>query len=146
MNNIPDEMMNIEEVAQYLKMSERAIYDWVKSGKIPAFKLGNTWRFKKSEIIGWMESNRTGPTPTKFPVSDIQSMTNHHIDKENLINLFTNKVEIEMSRRPDGILSFEIFEQQFNKEVIKEGLKRLKEFGYELHQTQSTKQKFIKRS
>ena len=146
MNNIPDEMMNIEEVAQYLKMSERAIYDWVKSGKIPAFKLGNTWRFKKSEIIGWMESNRTGPTPTKFPVSDIQSMTNQHIDKENQINLFTNKVEIEMSRRPDGILSFEIFEQQFNKEVIKEGLKRLKEFGYELHQTQSTKQKFIKRS
>ena len=146
MNNIPDEMMNIEEVAQYLKMSERAIYDWVKSGKIPAFKLGNTWRFKKSEIIGWMESNRTGPTPTKFPVSDIQSMTNQHIDKENQINLFTNKVEIEMSRRPDGILSFEIFEQHFNKEVIKEGLKRLKEFGYELHQTQSTKQKFIKRS
>ena len=146
MNNLPDEMMNIEEVAQYLKMSERAIYDWVKSGKIPAFKLGNTWRFKKSEIIGWMESNRTGPTPTKFPVSDIQSMTNQHIDKENQINLFTNKVEIEMSRRPDGILSFEIFEQQFNKEVIKEGLKRLKEFGYELHQTQSTKQKFIKRS
>ena len=146
MTNLNHEMMNIEEVAQYLKMSERAIYDWVKSGKIPAFKLGNTWRFKKSEIIGWMESNRTGPTPTKFPVSDIQSMTNQHIDKENQINLFTNKVEIEMSRRPDGILSFEIFEQQFNKEVIKEGLKRLKEFGYELHQTQSTKQKFIKRS
>ena len=146
MTNLNHEMMNIEEVAQYLKMSERAIYDWVKTGKIPAFKLGNTWRFKKSEIDGWMESNRTGPTPTKFPVSDIQSMTNQHIDKENQINLFTNKVEIEMSRRPDGILSFEIFEQQFNKEVIKEGLKRLKEFGYELHQTQSTKQKFIKRS
>ena len=146
MNNHPDEMMNIEEVALYLKMSERAIYDWVKSNKIPAFKLGNTWRFKKSEIIGWMESNRTGPAPTKFPVSDIQPMTNQYIDKENQINLFTNKVEIEMSRRPDGILSFEMFEQQFNKEVLKEGLKRLKEFGYELQQTQSTKQKFIKRS
>ena len=86
------------------------------------------------------------PIPTKFPISDIQPMTNQYIDKENQINLFTNKVEIEMSRRPDGILSFEMFEQQFNKEVLKEGLKRLKEFGYELQQTQSTKQKFIKRS
>ena len=141
-----DEMMNIEEVAKFLKMSERAIYEWVKSNKIPAFKLGNTWRFKKSEIIGWMESNRTGPSPTKFPTSDIQPMRNQYMDKENQINLFTNKVEIEISRRPDGILSFDIFEEQFSKEVIKEGLKRLKEFGYELQQTQSTKQKFIQRS
>ena len=55
MNN-NNEMMNIEEVANYLKMSERAIYEWVKNNKIPAFKLGNTWRFKKNEIDGWMES------------------------------------------------------------------------------------------
>lgn len=48
-----DEIMTIEEVAQYLKMKPQTIYTWAQSGKIPAAKIGKEWRFKRSLIELW---------------------------------------------------------------------------------------------
>jgi len=42
------------QVAGYLAMKERTIYDWAQSGKIPAFKLGATWRFRLSGTDAWL--------------------------------------------------------------------------------------------
>lgn len=56
MNN--NDIMTVKEVAKYLRTSERTIYAWVKNEEIPAFKLVNTRRFKKSEIDNWLETKR----------------------------------------------------------------------------------------
>ena len=53
--------MSLPEVARYLAMTERTIYDWAQTGRIPAFKLGTTWRFRRSEIDAWLQSRRSGP-------------------------------------------------------------------------------------
>jgi len=45
--------MTLEEVAAYLKLKPQTIYTWVQEKKIPAAKLGNQWRFKKSIIDEW---------------------------------------------------------------------------------------------
>ena len=45
-----DEILTIEEVAKYLRVSDRTVYDWAQKGEIPAGKIGTVWRFKKSEI------------------------------------------------------------------------------------------------
>ncbi len=47
-------IMTIEEVAKFIKVSERTVLDWAQKGDIPAGKLGNVWRFKKSEIDRWI--------------------------------------------------------------------------------------------
>ena len=57
MNN-NDIIMTPKEVAEYLKMSNRAIQDWTKSAYIPAFKLVGSWRYRKSEIDNWLETKR----------------------------------------------------------------------------------------
>ncbi|MCL2138692.1 MAG: PTS sugar transporter subunit IIA [Treponema sp.] len=49
-----DEIITIEEVAKYLRVSERTVYDWAQKGEIPSGKIGTIWRFKKSEIIQWV--------------------------------------------------------------------------------------------
>ena len=49
-----DEIMTLEEVAKYLKVSERTVYGCAKKGEIPSGKIRNTWRFKKSEIEKWV--------------------------------------------------------------------------------------------
>ena len=54
-------LMSLPQVARYLGMSERTIYGWAQTGKIPAFKLGAAWRFRRSEIDAWLESHRSGP-------------------------------------------------------------------------------------
>ena len=63
MNSMADsrEVMNIRQASQYLGVSPDTLYKYVNEQKIPAFKLGNRWRFKKSKLDQWMEekSNQT---------------------------------------------------------------------------------------
>jgi PTS system nitrogen regulatory IIA component len=60
-----DDILTIEEVAKYLRISERTVYDWAQKGEIPAGKFGTVWRFKKEEIERWVDGrlsfNNTSP-------------------------------------------------------------------------------------
>ena len=49
------EVMNIRQASQYLGVSPDTLYKYVGAQKLPAFKLGNRWRFKKSKLDQWME-------------------------------------------------------------------------------------------
>ncbi len=48
-------VMTIKEVADYLKMKVVTIYKHAQKGKIPAFKVGSKWRFKKKTIDEWIQ-------------------------------------------------------------------------------------------
>lgn len=52
-----DDIMTIKEVANYLKMNEKTIYKLAKERKIPAFKIGGNWRFKREAINKWIDEN-----------------------------------------------------------------------------------------
>ena len=52
------EIMTIEEVAQYLRVKKRTVYEWLKKGKIPAIKTVGQWRFKKSKIDAWLDNSQ----------------------------------------------------------------------------------------
>ncbi|MET4569112.1 methylation-associated defense system helix-turn-helix domain-containing protein MAD1 [Rhodanobacter soli] len=56
MNDQPDEILTIDEVAAYLKAGKRTVYRLAASGKLPAFKLGGTWRFRRGELDEWIAS------------------------------------------------------------------------------------------
>jgi excisionase family DNA binding protein len=43
-------IMTIDEVAAFLKLSKITIYKLVKKGEIPAFRVGNSWRFLRDKI------------------------------------------------------------------------------------------------
>jgi excisionase family DNA binding protein len=49
------EVMNIRQASDYLGVSPDTLYKYVGEERIPAFKLGNRWRFKKSRLDQWME-------------------------------------------------------------------------------------------
>jgi len=51
---VEDDILTIEEVAKYLRVSERTVYDWAQKGEIPSGKIGTVWRFKKAEIEKWV--------------------------------------------------------------------------------------------
>jgi len=48
------EILTIRQIAEYLKVTERTIYRLAAAKKIPAFKVGGTWRFRKADIDGWI--------------------------------------------------------------------------------------------
>jgi excisionase family DNA binding protein len=47
-------MMTIKDLADYLKIAEKTAYRFALEKKIPGFKVGNAWRFRKSEINDWI--------------------------------------------------------------------------------------------
>ncbi len=49
------EVMDIRQAADYLGISADTLYKYASESFIPAFKLGNRWRFKKSRIDEWMD-------------------------------------------------------------------------------------------
>lgn len=49
------EILTLEEVAAYLRVSERTVADWAAKGDIPCGKLGATWRFKRDELARWVD-------------------------------------------------------------------------------------------
>jgi excisionase family DNA binding protein len=57
------EVMNIRQASQYLGVSPDTLYKYVGEQKIPAFKLGNRWRFKKSKLDQWMEEKSSQMEP-----------------------------------------------------------------------------------
>jgi PTS system nitrogen regulatory IIA component len=57
---IDDDILTIEEVARYLRVSERTVYEWTQRGDLPGGKIGTVWRFKKTEIENWVNSRLSG--------------------------------------------------------------------------------------
>lgn len=54
-------IMTIKEVSDYLKVTERTIYRLAAGKQIPAFKVGGSWRFSRSEIDQWIKSQSSMP-------------------------------------------------------------------------------------
>jgi len=54
MTEVESEILTLEEVAAYLKAGKRTVYRLAQKGEIPAFKLGGTWRFRRSELDRWI--------------------------------------------------------------------------------------------
>jgi len=50
------DILMIKEVAEYLKVTERTIYRLAAARKIPAFKVGGSWRFSQVDIDRWIQN------------------------------------------------------------------------------------------
>ena len=49
------EVMDIRQASDYLGISSDTLYKYASEGFVPAFKLGNRWRFKRSRLDEWMD-------------------------------------------------------------------------------------------
>lgn len=115
-----EDILTIEEVAKYLRVSERTVYDWAQKGEIPAGKIGTVWRFKRSEIEKWVNerlSSNTKPEEPNTPVRvknilspDRIVFINQSTKHDALVELATN-----LATAP---------QVKYEKELISEILKR----------------------
>ena len=47
-------LMTVKQVAEYLQLKESTIYAWAQDQKIPAIKIGRTWRFRQNDLDTWL--------------------------------------------------------------------------------------------
>ena len=90
------EVMTIEEVAEYLRVSERTVDDWAQKGQLPGAKLGEIWRFKRSDVEGWV--NRRAGTASSSSVSPSPGagLLSQILSPERVVFFDTDKKEIAL--------------------------------------------------
>ena len=82
------EIMTVQEVAEFLRVSERTVYDWATSGTIPCGKLGTSWRFKRAEIEKWVNQHLSPPSKKDVTFSPIT--INEILDPAHVVLLETD--------------------------------------------------------
>ena len=51
--------LTTEEVLGYLKVNPRTIYRLIRSGELPAIRVGRQWRFRRSDLMEWLDRQRS---------------------------------------------------------------------------------------
>ena len=64
------ELMTVEEVARYLRVTDRTIYRLLRRGRIPATKVGHQWRFEQGSIDEWLHQRSVGARATILVIDD----------------------------------------------------------------------------
>jgi excisionase family DNA binding protein len=55
---MPVQLLDIDQLAQYLRLRKQTIYNWLHQGKISGLKVGGVWRFDRRDIDKWLESKK----------------------------------------------------------------------------------------
>ncbi len=59
-------LLTAEQVARYLRIDKFTVYRLVAQKKLPAFKVGNQWRFKQELLDDWLKRNSNLSGGTDF--------------------------------------------------------------------------------
>ena len=62
-------LMDVDELAAYLKLQKQTIYNWLHAKKISGIKVGHVWRFDKRAIDAWLRSQIREAQPAPEPES-----------------------------------------------------------------------------
>ena len=54
---MPEQLLTLEQVAEYLNVDKFTVYRLLADKQLPAFKVGNQWRFKRRMIENWLMKN-----------------------------------------------------------------------------------------
>ena len=54
---MPEQLLTLQQVAKYLNVDKFTVYRLLAEKELPAFKVGNQWRFKRKLIENWLKKN-----------------------------------------------------------------------------------------
>ena len=52
-----EQLLTLEQVAKYLNVDKFTVYRLLNDKELPAFKVGNQWRFKRKMLENWLMKN-----------------------------------------------------------------------------------------
>jgi len=99
------QLMTLQEMADYLRVTEKTIYRLLRRGKIPATKVGNQWRFDKTLVDEWLQRNSVGTKANILVIDDEETIRS--LFKETLEELGHNVIAVET-----GFEGLELVKQQ----------------------------------
>jgi general secretion pathway protein E len=103
-----DDMLTIQEAADYLTTSRPTLYRWLREGKVRGRKVGRQWRFKKDELQHFLEGRGAVVDLPVDPAPFLQALRDQlsnpsPSDVDPLKEAFTLMVELLVQRQADSL-------------------------------------------
>ncbi|MGP1588225.1 MAG: PTS sugar transporter subunit IIA [Treponemataceae bacterium] len=125
-----DDILTIEEVAKYLRVSERTVYDWAQKGEIPSGKIGTVWRFKKNEIERWVNERLTSKPVNHGTIVQIKNILspdrivflNHSTKHDALVELSNNLATAPQIRNAEELTTEILKREELMSTAIGRGI------------------------
>jgi excisionase family DNA binding protein len=101
-----DAYLSIDEVSSILNIKKPTLYQWVESRQIPHYKMGKLIRFKRDEVIQWMDEHKVAPVDLSKRTREIVKKINHrpknmkNLIKKTLDGLKTRHYNSEAENQP----------------------------------------------
>ena len=96
------EVLTVKEVCELLRVHPSTVYKMVRQGKIPSFRIGSDWRFRRDRIVRWMADQSMVSEETKREDEEVREQL-RHVDMEKqkkiLKPLITPSVNKELARK-----------------------------------------------
>ena len=116
-------LMTPEDVASYLSISPRTVYDYAQKGKIPAIKIGGQWRFREDDISQWLDNKLSSGSSnlSSIPKSPDQIRKEKYRDAEtHILDSIDSSVSIEGKVPIETLLDHIGIEDEIIYDVIKQ--------------------------
>ena len=116
-----EDILTIDEVAKYLRVSERTVYDWAQKGEIPSGKIGTVWRFKKAELEKWVNdrlsanklaSPQSGNIQLETIISPDRIIFLNHTSKRDALSALAENISTAPQVKNRQELTNEIFRRE----------------------------------
>jgi len=56
--------LTVEDISRLFNVSEKTVYRWIKSSKLPAYRVNNQYRFNRVDLLEWAAAHRVNVSPT----------------------------------------------------------------------------------
>ncbi|MEX2283887.1 MAG: MEDS domain-containing protein [Gemmatimonadota bacterium] len=90
-----NELLDIEQAARFLNVSETSLRRWTNSGRLPCLRIGQRRerRFRKADLIAFMEAQPGSVREARDPAESASAATHHHIKEgDHVCGLYTNDI------------------------------------------------------
>ena len=54
--------LSVDDIANHLGIKRDTVYKWIAENKLPAYKIGRLWKFKKDEVDAWVRDGKARDT------------------------------------------------------------------------------------
>lgn len=66
--------LSVKDAARLLAVADKTIYRWIKQKIVPAYKINESYRFNRAELLEWATSRRMGISPEAFSEPEMDSL------------------------------------------------------------------------
>ncbi len=77
-DRVEQPLLNVKDISSLLKIDSSVIYSACNKGEIPFFKIGKLYKFKKEDIVKWLETNR------HRDIVNVDQYVNSYLQKHSL--------------------------------------------------------------